>query len=645
MLGRAGSLLVALLVGAASVGVVPSPASAQRSSGAAALPSGGVSAGGTSAADAIRAFRAQFDGEAAPPSLTFPDVTVPSGSQQQVQSVGDVGDPVGDAVFAPGDITRASLDAGTDALVGAVTVAKFEDPSSQNWDDDTGIVWFLDEDHNGVADDALVLVGIDGELVGGLLGAHGDCGDGLTHSDASAAFYGVAVPASCLAGVPRFGWYAEMLYTDVASATTATDDAPDDVWAMPEVANNAGGQLPPVPPVSACPQRSLPHPQPFAEYDSFVPERLLDTRPVWFGNMTFDCLQMAIGRLAAGSTTTVPIGGRAGIPDDADAAEGNVTVTDAGGPGFVTLFPCGQPRPMASNLNYVTGDTAANSGVVALGTGGTLCVFTSAATDLVIDVSGYFVAGSSLVSSAPVRLLDSRPANPTIDGQAAGIGVRAGGTITTLQVVGRAGVPTGTGAVMLNVTAVDAVAPGYVTVFPCGQPRPNSSNLNYTRGRTVAAAVLAKLAPDGSVCLFTLGATHLVVDVQGWFDADSSVVPLVPARLGDTRPGYDTIDHLGGGGTPVGPAVRWLVPIAGRGGVPADATAAVLNVTAVDAPGPGYLTIAPCDRPMQGTSNVNYGVGSIVANQVIAVLGADGSVCVFSSGISHVVVDVDGYIE
>jgi hypothetical protein len=69
----------------------------------------------------------------------------------------------------------------------------------------------------------------------------------------------------------------------------------------------------------------------------------------------------------------------------------NVAVTEAQGPGFVTVFPCGSARPNASSLNYVTGQTISNSVVATIGTGGKVCFFTYATTHLVVDLTGQFL--------------------------------------------------------------------------------------------------------------------------------------------------------------------------------------------------------------------------------------------------------------
>ena len=131
------------------------------------------------------------------------------------------------------------------------------------------------------------------------------------------------------------------------------------------------------------------------------------------------------------------------------------------------------------------------------------------------------VPGSSYQPLVPARLLETRidPALVTIDGQAQGAGLAAAGTVTELQVTGRAGIPAGASAVVLNVAVTGTTGPGFITVFPCGSPRPNAANLNYAAGETVPNLVIAKIGTNGKVCLFTTAGTHLVADANGYFPA------------------------------------------------------------------------------------------------------------------------------
>ena len=93
------------------------------------------------------------------------------------------------------------------------------------------------------------------------------------------------------------------------------------------------------------------------------------------------------------------------------------------------------------------------------------------------------------------------------------------GSVTELVVTGANGVPGDASAVVLNVTAADAGSSGYVTVWPCGEPRPNASNVNYRPGGAVANAVIVRVGVGGKVCMFTETATQLIVDINGWYAA------------------------------------------------------------------------------------------------------------------------------
>jgi len=372
-----------------------------------------------------------------------------------------------------------------------------------------------------------------------------------------------------------------------------------------------------------------------------APQRLLDTRP---GAATADGQFAGIDVRPAGSTLELPVAGRAGVSPTATSVVLNVTVDAARGDGFVTVHPCDAPRPNASNLNYRSGQTIPNTVVTRLGPGGTVCLYTYGATHLIVDVSGVLAPDAFSPLAAPQRLLDTRPGAATADGQFAGIDVRPGGSTLELPVAGRAGVsPTAT-SVVLNVTVDAAREDGFVTVFPCDAPRPNASNLNYVAGVTIPNAVVTRVGAGGTVCLYTYGAIHLIVDVAGVF-APGSFNPLAaPQRVLDSRPLGNTADGLfaAGGVQPRNTTVQ--LQIAGRVGVPADASAVVLNVTAVNAVEGGFVTVHPRGTALPNASNLNFVAGQNVPNAVITRVGPGGVVCFFTSGATHLIVDVAGWL-
>ncbi|MFF8271425.1 hypothetical protein ACF059_29155 [Streptomyces sp. NPDC016562] len=158
----------------------------------------------------------------------------------------------------------------------------------------------------------------------------------------------------------------------------------------------------------------------------------------------------------------------------------------------------------------------------------------------------------------------------------------AGGQVS-LQVAGRAGVPqSGVKAVVLNVTVTEPKSDGHLTAWPSAATRPESSNLNWTTGRTVANQVVVPVGEDGRVNLRNAGwgTTHLIADVFGYYSQDaggSTYAAAGPSRLLDSR------SALGRPGTtPVPARGEVSLKVAGRGGVPQSGVrAVVLNVTAL----------------------------------------------------------------
>ena len=388
-----------------------------------------------------------------------------------------------------------------------------------------------------------------------------------------------------------------------------------------------------------------PPPGPAPATDAFqslaAPARLLDTRP---GETTADGQAQGIGVRGAGSTLTLQVAGRVGIPADAVAVVLNVTVTDPTTAGYATVHTCDGSTPNASNLNYAAGQTIPNMVVAKVGADGSICLFTLAAAHLVVDASGYFPDGTVEPLPAPARLLDTRPGESTVDGISAGIGIREQGSTLTVDVAGRAGIPADAAAVVLNVAVTAPEASGYATVFPCDAAAPTASSLNHSGGQTISNAVVAKIGADGDVCLFTLSRAHYIVDVAAYFPAGTFEPLAAPARLLDTRPGGSTADgqFQGIGQRTAGSSLR--LDINGRVGIPDEATAVVLNVTAVLPVGPGYATVFPRGVAIPQASHLNYATGDVISNAVVATIGVDGDVCLFTLAAADYVVDVTGYL-
>lgn len=371
-----------------------------------------------------------------------------------------------------------------------------------------------------------------------------------------------------------------------------------------------------------------------------APQRIADTRPV---GATVDGQFARGGLRAAGSTLQLRVSGRAGVVDSADIAVLNVTAVNGATQGYVTVHPCDQSRPDASNLNYAVGQVIANTVFAKLDPAGRTCIYTSSAVHLIVDVAGSMPAGALEALPAPRRLADTRPGGATFDGQNQRGGPVVGGRSLEVRVTGRAGVGAADSAV-LNITVTAPVGTGYLTVYPCDQSVPNSSNLNYRAGQVIANSVLARLDPDGRICVFTSTTTNVIVDVAGTMSL-ATYQPLdTQRRIVDTRTTGTTFDGQvqGTGYRRAGTTIQ--VPVGGRAGVPDDASSVVLNVTATRADERGFMTIHPRNSARPNASNLNFSPGDLIANTVVAPLGGNGMVCVFSSTDVELIVDVAGYL-
>jgi hypothetical protein len=364
---------------------------------------------------------------------------------------------------------------------------------------------------------------------------------------------------------------------------------------------------------------------------SVQPDRLLDTRPDVQTGYHGD-------KPAPGQTIELKVAGAGPVPPDASAVVFNVTGTEVTSPGFVTVWPCDEEKPNASSLNLVPGVTSPNAVVTKVSSDGSVCLYTQSGAQLLADVTGYFPAGAGYVALQPDRLLDTRPDTMT--------GYRgakpAAGDVVALHVadVDSKRVPADASAVVLNVTGTDATDAGYITVWPCGQSRPNTSSLNLVAGSTSPNAVITKLSTGGDVCFYSQSGAHLIADLMGYFPAGSSYTGLAqPERLLDTRPDSQT-GYLGP--KPLGGQTVALQMTGAS--VPSSAGTVVLNVTGTDATATGFVTVWPCGQARPNASSLNLQPGVTSPNAVVTKVGEGGKVCLYTQSGAHLVVDVVGHL-
>lgn len=321
-------------------------------------------------------------------------------------------------------------------------------------------------------------------------------------------------------------------------------------------------------------------------------------------------------RMPAESVTTVTVADTPGVPDDATAVSLNVTVTNPRAPGFLTVYPCDEKRPLASNVNFRSDHTVAGAVIVPVGADGTICVYTSSDTHLIVDVMGSFAGNDSYIRAGPTRLTDTRELG------APGLVAHEPLRVQVPDSVRNA-------AVILNVTAVGGSSPGFVTVYRCGDPIPGTSNVNFTEGGIVPNLVVAQPDANGDVCLYANQPTHLVVDLFGGL-ALSAVALHSPVRVVDTRGSTS----MPGSGAVVTAATGAL----------GNSSAVLVNLTTTQPVGSGFLTVYPCGQPRPPTSNLNVVAQQTVANFVAVAPSISGDICVFTSASAQVIVDVTGEV-
>jgi hypothetical protein len=391
------------------------------------------------------------------------------------------------------------------------------------------------------------------------------------------------------------------------------------------------------------------------QYHPLSPSRILDTRDGTGG--------VPAAPIGPHGSLNVQVAGGHGVPSTASAAVINVTVTDTTAPSYLTVYPTGVTRPVASNLNWVAGETVPNLVEVSLGTSGQVTIFNAAGNvDVVFDVAGYVSPAPATGADGlfnplvPARLLDTR------DGTGAPRGPLGPRGVLDLQITGRGHVPsTGVSAVVLNVTVTDATASSYLTVFPAGASTPLASNLNFVAGQTVPNRVIVGVGTGGQVSIFNAqGSVDVIADVGGWFTDSSdpsaigsTFVGVTPARILDTRDGTGLVNGFNGVGpvpkTRLGPREGIAVQVAGRGGIPAmtdpnPPNAVVANVTVTDATAPSYLTAWPDGSLRPLTSDLNWVAGLTIPNLVVVKLGSSGMADLFNAaGCTNAIVDVVGY--
>jgi murein peptide amidase A len=294
----------------------------------------------------------------------------------------------------------------------------------------------------------------------------------------------------------------------------------------------------------------------------------------------------------------------------------NLTIVDPTADGFATVHPCDQVAGSTSSVNFRSGKTVANAiPIVPLATLGSrrggVCVTSTVATHAVIDLTAiYFPDRSGApVGVAPSRLYDSRS-----------------GGAARLAPMTKQRIPLAATSGVIGVTLVvtQPGTAGWAAVQPCNAPVGQTSTLNFETGETVTN--LAFVRVEAGVCVVSSAASHVIVDLVASESPAAKLDSAPPRRLLDTR---DQIAWVGAGGT-----AKLSV---------GTTRTAILNVTAVDPTGPGFVTVWPCSQPISTTSALSWSGVFTTATAVVANADASGDVCLRPSVGTHLVVDLLGF--
>ena len=379
----------------------------------------------------------------------------------------------------------------------------------------------------------------------------------------------------------------------------------------------------------------------------FVPlqARLLDTRNGTGGYST---------PLPASTWSPVTVLGAVGMPSsNVSAVQVTVTAVAPAAAGGVSLTPSVTPSAGGTALFYRSGATGtfSNTAIVAVGPDGKILVFASTSINLILDIQGYYTAGSAVAPGGYAAVQQARIAD-TINGTGGlPVGKVAAGGSVKVQAGGVAGVPADASAVFVNVTVTNyGVASGWLVQSASGNS--NGTGLNYPSGSAAGVATAigttVPLAADGSFQLAVgpVGSgvqVHLDIMVEGYFDTAVAGGAFTPAsaRVLDTRVPNTPIPAGGYVSYQIGGVAG--VPLAGSGISAVFVDMVVINGTSTAG---GYMRAWASDQPEpNATANINYLPNSIRSNAMSVRLGADGKITVhnLATFAVNLMIDLQGW--
>jgi hypothetical protein len=423
-------------------------------------------------------------------------------------------------------------------------------------------------------------------------------------------------------------------------------------------------------------------------YTPVTPCRIIDTRNAG----------AASGIMAAGSArafngwTTTNFSNQGGINNSNCNVPANTntaaivvyfTVVSPSSGGYITTYPGNAAQPLASTLNFNTGEVKGNNAILKLnqtGSGSHFNVYTTSTAHLVADVVGYYAKptaipmvslSSDLVYTpvTPCRILDTRNAGADTGVITAGstrgfLGWNGSYTVQGGD-ISDCGLPfsTNNAAIVVNFAVVNPSAAGYITAFPAGAAQPFAATVNFVAGEVKGNNTVLKLnQTTGQVDfnVYSSSSTHVVADVVGYYakpvalgslSSDLVYTPVTPCRIVDTR-----LTNLGAfaAGSQRG-FIGWGTSFAAQGGAAGtcglplntDNAAIAVNFAIVSPTTDGYITAYPSNAAtMPLAATLNFYAGDVKANNTILKLSQTGTGAhfnVYSTSAAHLVADVVGY--
>jgi len=326
--------------------------------------------------------------------------------------------------------------------------------------------------------------------------------------------------------------------------------------------------------------------------------------------------------------------GACNIPANAAAYSLNVSAVPSSALGALTIWPTGLSQPLVSTLNS-DGRIKSNAAIVVAGFGGGVNVYVSQAVHLVLDISGYFMAGNATALKffplTPCRIADTRQANGAF-----GTPYLSAGVARSFPILSSAcNFPSNAQAYSLNFTAVPHTPLGSLTVWPAGGAEPLASTLNAVTGVTTSNAALVQAGTGGAIDVLASNDTDLIIDANGYF-ADSatgglSLYTLTPCRVLDTRLSSGQFSGTLAVNVTASPC-----------SVPSEAQAFVFSPTVVPSEPLGALTMWAADQSQPLVATLTAVDGVVTSNMAI-VPASDGSVNAFASNPTQLVLDISSY--